>query len=831
MSGIKQYFALSGLKMFVRTLPRALPWVIPLHRVAVANPSPRVTVPDPSHALAAANFHAPKQHHAIAQGKAISPCQLKTSTLKKRRTITASIALKEYHAITPPPAPTEQDAIAQSSALGIFGKMYLALKGHHSYGFVAFIISICLTIGCQQKTKEAPRKLEFDAFVPIYNRYIENWLKTQQAETDKELTKVTTELTTAQNAAKTALETKAKGLKLDQEKWNFRLGLGPYLKFSTPAEIPTDLVWENGLDEPEIGDPRAKKGGVLRKSIPEFPPTIRPIGLNSNNGFRSEIYDNVDMLLITYHRATGKLMPSVASEWAVSKDRRTVYFKIDPDARYSDGIPIKASDYLLTTYIYCSDYSGEPFQKQYFKENFAQFVAYDDKTLSISMGEANYFIPIFAGWTWPSPPHFYKEYGPDYSERYQWQFVPTAGAYQVRPEDIIKGVSITQTRVKNWWAKDKKFYRYRYNPDKITHTVVRENSKAFELFRAGEIDTFGLTSPEYWYEKSQMPPVYDGYIERATFYNRYPQPDLGLYLNTRKTPLDNLNVRIGIQYSMNWDKVNEILFRGEYKRKNSISEGFGIYSDSSIVARPYSIEESRKAFRTAGYTGEGTDGILKKPDGTRLEVSVTYSVTPNTERIFAILREQAKACGLDLKLDGSEKTISYKKQQQKQHQIAFTAYNTSLPVPDFYQFLHSSTAIDDKGNPKPQTNNLFGWARKDSDFLCERVRTAGTSAEIQDATWKLQRMMHDEAIFVPGYSVDFFKLGYWRWVKWPDCPDTRFSPPVVSDPLDAHVLWIDEDLQKETLAARRAGKTFPESTRVFDDYREQPAVKTEAKEP
>ncbi len=693
------------------------------------------------------------------------------------------------------------------------------------------LTSLCLLVfllnGCRKAPQEIERKLGFDAFVPVYNRYIENWLKAQQVETEKELAKINARLPTAHGDALTALETKAKALRLDQEKWDFRLGLGPYLKYGTPSDIPADLIWENGLDQPDIGDPAAKKGGILRTYISDFPPTIRPIGLNSNNGFRGELYDNNEMLLITYHRETMELMPGIASEWAVSKDKRTVYFKIDPDACYSDGVPIKASDYLLTTYIYCSDYSGEAFQKQYFRENFAQFVAYDDKTLSVSMSEANFFVPIFAGWTWPSHPQFYSEYGPDYSERYQWRFAPTTGAYEVLPQDIVKGVSITQTRVKSWWAKDKKFYHYRFNPDKIVHTVVRDPSKAFELFRAGELDTFGLTRPELWYEKSEMPPVHQGYINRYTFYNRYPQPDLGLYLNVMKAPLGDQNVRIGIQHSMDWQKVNEILYRGDYKRKNAFNEGFGIFSDPSMVARPYSIESARLSFREAGYTEEGSDGILKKPDGTRLEASVTYPALPNIERIFAILREQAKSCGFDLKLDGCEATTSYKKQMQKQHQIGFAAFAGSPPVPDFYQTLHSSTAVDDRGNPKPQTNNLFGWSRKDTDLLSETVRTASTEEAIKDAAWKLQHIMHDEAIFVPGYSVDFVKVGAWRWVKWPDCEITHFSPPVVSDPLDAHVLWIDDNLKTETQAARRSGKTYPESNKVIADYRLDATGKTE----
>ena len=673
--------------------------------------------------------------------------------------------------------------------------------------------------GCRHKTEEIPRKLEFDAFVPIYNRHIESWLKTQQADTGKEAARVATELTTAEGEAKTALELHAAALALDQEKWGFRLGLGGFLKLGTPAEIPADLVWENGMDQPEIGDPAAKKGGAFRRFIPTFPPTIRPFGDNANHSFRGDLYDYIDLPMVSLHPQTMEIIPGLAREWATSEDGRTIYFRIDPEARYSDGVPVRALDFLVSVYLRVSDNIVNPYSKQFYRENIAQVAMYDDLTVSVSLPEAKIYAPVIAGAITPSPPHFYSEYGPDYNERYQWHFPPTTGAYQVLPGDVVKGASITQTRVKTWWAKDRKYYRYRFNPDKLVHTVVRDESKAFELFRAGEIDTFFLTQPQLWYEKSEMAPVYNGYIGRVTFFNKYPKVPRGLYLNVSKAPLNDLDVRIGIHHAMNWQKVIDVMFRGDYQRLNAFNEGYVTFSDPSIVARPFSIDAARAAFAKAGFAQEGRDGILTKPDGTRLSVSVTYPAMPQIDRIFAILREEAKACGFELRLDGLEYTVAYKKEMQKQHEMALGSWLINPPVPDFHQFLHSTNAIDEKGNLKPQTNNTFAWHRADTDVLSEKVRTASTAEELKDAAWKLQRIMHDEAIFVPGYSVDFVRIGSWRWVKWPDCENTRFSPPVVYDPHEVFVFWIDEDVKAETQSARRTGKSFPESIRTIEDYR------------
>jgi len=688
------------------------------------------------------------------------------------------------------------------------------------------IIRICLLLagallgtGCRRAPEQVSRSFDFEEFVPIYNRHINGWLKEQQKATDAEIAKTEQELANAEGAAKVTLITKLEALRHDQEKWSFRLGLGDYLKQGKPEDIPADLAWRDGMDQPEIGDPASKKGGVFRRFIPTFPPTIRPFGDNSNNSFRGDIYDYIDLPLVTLHPETMKEIPGLAREWAQSTDGRTVYFRLDPEARYSDGAAVRARDFLVGVYLKVSDHIVNPYAKQFYREEFAQVAMYDDLTLSISLPQAKIYAAALAGAIQPCAPHFYQEYGPDYSERYQWRFPPTTGAYEVLPEDIIKGASITQSRVKDWWAKDRKYYRYRYNPDKIVHTVVRDESKAFELFRAGELDTFYLTRPAYWYEKSEMDPVYKGYIERVTFYNRYPNVPLGLYLNVSKAPVNDRNVRIGIQHAMNWQKVIEVMYRGDYQRLNAFNEGYRIFSDPSIRARPFSIDLARGAFRAAGYTNEGRDGILMKPDGTRLSLALSYPSQPNYERMFAILREEARACGFDLRLDGLESTVAYKKVMQKQHEIAFGSWLIQPPVPDFHQFLHSTNAYDDKGNLKLQTNNTFAWARPDTDALCEQVRNARSEEELKNAAWKLQHIMHDEAIFVPGFSVDFMRIGSWRWVRWPDCETTRFSPPVVYDPHESFVFWIDEKMQEETQAARRTGKAFAESTRTVDDYR------------
>ena len=691
------------------------------------------------------------------------------------------------------------------------------------------VIAAVTLSGCGEQEVHTARTSGYQEFMTQYNRYIRNWLSEQKAATEKTVRETETKMLTLEGVERETAERNLIVIKREEEKWIFRLSLGDYFRFGKPEDIPADLVWEDGMEHEEIGDPRAKKGGAFRQYIPTFPPTIRPFGDNSNNGFRSVIYDDIDIPLVGLHPKSMEMIPGLAKRWAISSDGRTVYFEIDEAARYSDGVPVRANDFLFDTYVRISDDIVNPYAKQFYRENIANMTVYGDQLLSISLPEAQLYAPALLGDKTPAPPHFYKNYGPDYSERYQWKFPPTTGAYQVLPEDVVKGVSITQSRVKNWWAKDRKYYKYRFNPDRIVHTVVRDEPKAFELFRAGELDSFYLTRPDYWYEKSEMEPVYKGYIERHTFYTQYPALPLGIYINVSKPLLNEKTVRIGIQYAMNWQKVIDVIHRGDYKRLDAFNQGYLLFSDPSIKARPFSVSKARAAFREAGFTETDRDGILRRPNGPKLSISVSYRARPQYDRIFAILREEAKSCGLDLRLDSNEDTVDYKKVMLKQHEMSFTAWVITPPTPDFHQFLHSSNAFDERGNIKPQTNNLFAWGRADTDMLSEKARFARTEQELRETASKLQRIIHDEAFFVPGYTVDFVRMGSWRWLRWPDCEQTRFCPPIVYEPTELHVHWIDEEMKKETLDAKRAGRSFGEVNRIFDDYRFPTAPPGEAK--
>lgn len=667
-------------------------------------------------------------------------------------------------------------------------------------------IAFLLLCQCDQKQTFAPvdNSAERAKFYELHNE------KSAAAAREK-IQKLTTEIAAKTDAAK--LAELQQQLALTEK----RLADGPFFQRKEENDLPQNLPWQTNLDDPEVGSPQAKKGGTYHTFIPgmAYPPTIRCLGKGGNNSFRSHHWDYIEMGLIGTHPITGKPIPCLADRWAVAEDQQTVYFHINDLARWSDGKEVTTEDFFMSFFVYLSPYLTEQWYRTYYGDQFNGITAYGKDYLCVRLANPKPRTAFFAGLL-PFHSEFYREFGPDFETRYNWRPRPTTGAYQILESDIKKGQSITLSRVKTWWAKDEKYYRYLYNPDRIEYKLIRDMDKAFVLFKRGEIELFPLGQPKYWYEKTEVPQVFDGYIEKATFFNEYPRSPYGLYFNQAYPPLANLDIRIGLQHATHWQRVIDYDLRGDANRLHILNDGFGKFSNNSIVTREYSPAKAAEAFARAGYTKKGNDGILVNDAGEKLSFSITYAKSAFVDQIMQRLKEEALKAGVEYKLDALDGTESFQKSSQKKHQIAFAAWGITPPFPDYFEFFHSSDAYEPgTKTPRAMTNNIFTYANPDTDKILEANRNARSEEEVVQTSHRIEEIIHNEALWSPGFKKDFYRYAYWRWVKWPEKHNVRIS----DEPEMGYVFWIDEETKKETLQAMREGQTYEEVNRVYDDYR------------
>jgi len=607
-----------------------------------------------------------------------------------------------------------------------------------------------------------------------------------------------------------------------------------FFHFKTTADIPANLAWEDGSDLPEFASPDAKRGGTLNYYIPDFPRTLRTVGPDSNGSFRPWILDDNVMYYARRHPNVTDLTkngfhyyPGIAEKWALDRATKTVYIKLDPAARWSDGVPITTDDALFAFFFYRSTYIRAPWYNNYYNTKFTGVTRFDDHTFALHFPELRPDIFALALENEPTPAHFYAEVGEDYPERYQWRFVPTSGAYDVRPEDVDKGRAVTLNHVKNWWAEDKKFWRHRYNPEHIRLTVIRDTAKAFEAFRKGDIDFFGLSLAEYWYDKlpDNAPEVRNGYIHKVKFYNDIPRPTYGLWMNQSRPLLDNRDIRVGIQYALNWDLVIKKFSRGDWTRMQTSADGFGEFTAPTIHARDFSVEQALANFAKAGFTKRGPDGILVNDAGTRLSFQVNTGYE-NLKDVLTILQEDAIKAGLELRVEVLDNTASFKKSQEKKHDIVFSAWNVTPEMfPRYWETHHSANAYDNAFLPdgsvnpkrtiKTQTNNLQEIAYPELDRMIEAYDKSDSIADMKQLAFKIEQFLYDDASFSPGFDITFIRTGLWRWVGNPKEGNVKLATAFY----EHRLFWIDEDAKKATKEAMSAGRTFPPVIQTFDQFK------------
>ena len=589
-----------------------------------------------------------------------------------------------------------------------------------------------------------------------------------------------------------------------------------FFHYATPADLPKDLVWHDGSEQKEFADSRAVRGGTLRQFTPSTPPTLRRVGPNANNGFRGELYDNNDFGLLSSHPNTDEPIPALATSWAMSPDGMTAYFRLDPKAQFTDGQPITADDYFYAFYFHRSPWAKADWYADFYTREWGGITKYGAHTIAIKAPRKRPYQLEQLGELRPLPRNFFKDFGPNYEKLYNDRFQPTTGAYFVGPTGFQREKSVTLTRVQDWWGDHRKFYRHRYNPDVIEHGVIRDPEIAYASMLAGEIDFMPIMMPRYWYGTNEKKAYQNGFLTKAQFFNDIPRPPYGLYLNTQKPLLADLDVRVGLQHATDFQRVIDGFYRGDYARLNQFSEGLGKFTDPSIRPRRYSPELARAAFAKAGFTQVGPDGILMNAAGERLSFRLTFD-TSDRRKYLATLVESARRCGVEYRPETLEHTTMYRKVMEKNHDIVFWAWSVSGRIPALWESHHTDNAVeklaDGRKVPKRQTNNITGIDDPALSKLIDQFRNATEEDEMIKLSFRMQHRIHDLADFIPGFKVPGYRIAHWGWVKFPEGFDVRSA----EDPGQYGLFWLDPRQREVDLKDFLDGKVRGAPKTVIED--------------
>lgn len=132
-------------------------------------------------------------------------------------------------------------------------------------------------------------------------------------------------------------------------------GCGSDTGSSTSGEGTTSST-EEGASSEETGDTETAQTTdysdvVINYGLTTAWDSLNPYGSSSGSTFQHLVLDKLYDRLAYITEAAESIEPRAAESWESSEDGMTATFHLDPDAKFHDGTPVTANDWVFTAYL------------------------------------------------------------------------------------------------------------------------------------------------------------------------------------------------------------------------------------------------------------------------------------------------------------------------------------------------------------------------------------------------------------------------------------------------------------------------------------------------
>jgi microcin C transport system substrate-binding protein len=573
----------------------------------------------------------------------------------------------------------------------------------------------------------------------------------------------------------------------------------------------TGVGWETNTSFDLIGDPRAAKGGSIQSHILDFPGTFRTDGPESNSYFNYGVTSMAYEGLLSIDTITLDYVPSLATHWQVSPDKLTYRFRLNPNARFSDGTPVTADD-VVATYDFLMDKTLQDPSAQLTYSKFERPVADTKYIVSVKSKVLNWrnFL-YFAGMAIRPASVLRKITGDQYNKEYNFKLIPGSGPYIIREEDIKKGNSVIARRRPDYWNAKARANVGLYNFDELRFATVRDEKLAFEMFKKGELDFYVVSRAQEWVQETDFENVKRGVVQKRKIFNSQPWGFQGFAFNARRAPFNDIRIRKAFTLLLNRPLMIEKLAFNEYVPNNSYFPAT-VYENPNNPKNLYDPNEAVKLLAEAGWKDRDPQGRLVK-GGTPLTVEILYS-TQTFERYLTIYQEDLRKVGITLNLRLVTPETHFKMEAgDRQFQMSFTGWGGLLfPNPETS---FSSTLADQKSN-----NNTTGFKSARADELFKQYDVAFDSQERIRIIREVDGLVANDYQYALLWTGPFTRVLYWNKFGTPKGYLSRTGDYFGSSggPGFLQMWWADSAKAAELDAARRDPSKNMEVGAVEDRY-------------
>lgn len=472
------------------------------------------------------------------------------------------------------------------------------------------------------------------------------------------------------------------------------------------------------------------------------------------------IYDGLTM----FDPISQELKPDIAERWESSADGTAFTFYLRKDAKFSNGDPITAEDFVYS-YVRAITNPEAPYVdivmndiKGYAEVRAAAvstdttvtkptsvpgIEAVDANTLKITLNEPNgYFLSQTALWTYYVVNKKVVETGGE------WFTKPGAGAGAYMLTEWKHNESMTLKPNPNFWDSTRK-----PNVD-VFIPIIKETSTAQAQYERGELSVIDQPDPN---DIKRLEA--DAGMKSQVFSVPNPRA-VWIGLNVMKAPFGPqgdekaFKLRQAISMAINREELIELAIQGTgVPLTNLMPEGEPGYKKFDAYA--FDPAKAKELMAEAGY-----------PNGQGLDLTYTYRQREVEQRVAEQIQAQLKEnLGLDVKVEGIDWAIMLGERQDHKYTMFYGSWGHDFPDPQnwFFPLFHSNQI---KGVGTGQGNDP-GWKNEEYDRLVEEANKLADPAKREDR-FKLYQQAEEillkDAPLVPLYQP----LRYWfvDTTKW-----------------------------------------------------------------
>lgn len=344
---------------------------------------------------------------------------------------------------------------------------------------------------------------------------------------------------------------------------------------------------------------------------------------------------------LVIHHINGSVVPGVAESWTMSADGKSYTFKLRASARWSNGDPVKAGDFVFSLRRIVDPETGAKYANILYPILNAEKInkkgegarledlgvkALDERTLEIALERPTpYFLELLTHQTGlPVHPPSVEKFGKDFVKPENWV---SNGAYVLRefvPNSHIK-------MVKNRYFHDAANVQI----DTVLYYPNPDLAAAARRFQAGELHmTTDIPADQI---KQLREKLGRDQVRIAPYLGTY-----FLIINTAKKPFDDIRVRRALSLVIDREFIAEDIWGGTMlPAYGVIPPHIGNYGERAEAdfknASPLDREEEAKKLLAAAGFGPGAP----------LKVQLRYNTTDNNRRTVIAIAEQWKALGVE----------------------------------------------------------------------------------------------------------------------------------------------------------------------------------------